>query len=118
VADVLAAEYGVSWPTAHEAPVAAAAHGLPEPEPTAVLGIDETRFGSVQWILDRITSRRSDPRMTSCVDCARGHPGALLGPELHRLVTLLARSSRMVTKPIQLRSDREGAGKGGSSEPH
>ena len=78
VADV-AAEYGVSWPTAHQALVAAAAHWLPEPEPTAVLGIDETRFRSVRWILDGITWRRSDPWMTSFVDCTPGHPGALLG---------------------------------------
>ena len=56
VADV-AAEYGVSWPTAHKALVAAAAHWLPEPEPTAVLGIDETRLRSVRWILDGITRR-------------------------------------------------------------
>jgi transposase len=59
IADV-AAEYGVSWPTAHKALVVAA-DWLPEPEPTAVLGIDETRFGSVRWILDGITWRRSDP---------------------------------------------------------
>jgi transposase len=51
----LAAEHGVSWPTAHKALVAAAARWLPETEPTAVLGVDETRFGSVRWILDGIT---------------------------------------------------------------
>jgi transposase len=78
VADV-AAEYQVSWPTAHRALVAAAARWLPEPEPTAVLGIDETRFRSVRWILDGITWRRSDPWMTSFVDCTPGQPGALLG---------------------------------------
>jgi transposase len=44
VTDV-AAEYGVSWPTAHRALVTAAARRLPEPEPTAVLGIDETDSG-------------------------------------------------------------------------
>jgi hypothetical protein len=52
---------------------------LPEPEPTAVLGIDETRFGPVRWILDGITWRRSDPWLTSFMDCTPGHPGALLG---------------------------------------
>jgi hypothetical protein len=60
---MFAAEHGVSWPTAHKALVAAAARWLPEPEPTAMLGIDETRFGSVRWILDGITWRRSDPWM-------------------------------------------------------
>jgi hypothetical protein len=52
-------------PTAHKALVAAAAHWLPEPEPTAVLGIDETRFGSVRWLLDGITWRRSEPSISS-----------------------------------------------------
>jgi hypothetical protein len=41
VTDV-AAKYGVSWRTAHTALVVAARRWLPEPEPTAMLGIDET----------------------------------------------------------------------------
>ena len=52
---------------------------LPEPEPTTRLGIDETRFRSVRWILDGITWRRSDPWLTSFVDCSRDGPGSLLG---------------------------------------
>src|SRR4029450_13886534 len=56
----VAGEYGVSWPTAHKAMVIAAATWLPEPTPTSRLGIDETRFRSVRWILDGITWRRSD----------------------------------------------------------
>ena len=59
VSDV-AAEYGVSWPTAHKALVAAATRWLPEPEPTAVLGIDETGFRSVRWILE---ASRGDGRI-------------------------------------------------------
>lgn len=78
VTDV-ATEYGVSWPTAHRALVAAAARWLPEPEPTTILGIDETRFRSVRWILDGVTWRRSDPWLTSFVDCTPGRPGGLLG---------------------------------------
>jgi transposase len=78
VADV-AREYGVSWPTAHQALVSQAARWLPVPEPTARLGIDETRFRSVRWILDGITWRRSDPWLTSFVDCSRDGPGSLLG---------------------------------------
>ena len=54
VSDV-AAEYGVSWPTVHQALVVAAAKWLPTPDPTRRLGIDETRFASVRWILDDIT---------------------------------------------------------------
>jgi hypothetical protein len=75
----VAGEYGVSWPTAHKALVVAAAKWLPEPPPTPRLGIDETRFGSVRWILDGITWKRSDPWLTSFVDCSRDGPGSLLG---------------------------------------
>jgi transposase len=78
VSDV-AREFGVSWPTAHKALVDAAARWLPEPEPTSRLGIDETRFRSVRWILDGITWRRSDPWLTSFVNCSRDGPGSLLG---------------------------------------
>ena len=60
VSDV-AAEYTVSWRTAHKALVAAAARWLPEPSPTSRLGIDETRFRSIRWVLDGITWKRSDP---------------------------------------------------------
>ena len=48
VAEV-ADSFGVSWPTAHKAVVAAAEAAGGEPEPTAVLGIDETRRGRVRW---------------------------------------------------------------------
>ena len=75
----VAGEYGVSWPTAHRALIAAAARWLPEPTPTRRLGIDETRFGSVRWILDGVTWKRSDPWLTSFVDCSRDGPGSLLG---------------------------------------
>ena len=75
----VAREYGVSWPTAHRALVAAAARWLPEPTPTTRLGIDETRFRSVRWLLDGITWRRSDPWLTSFVDCSADGPGSLLG---------------------------------------
>jgi transposase len=78
VADV-AAEYGVSWPTAHQALIAAAARWLPAPTPTRVLGIDETRFRTVRWILDGISWKRSDPWLTSFVDCSIEGPGSLLG---------------------------------------
>jgi len=78
VSDV-AGEYGMSWPTAHKALVAASAKWLPEPAPTTRLGIDETRFRSVRWILNGITWKRSDPWLTSFVDCSRDGPGSLLG---------------------------------------
>jgi|tagenome__1003787_1003787.scaffolds.fasta_scaffold20860633_2 transposase len=78
VSDV-AREYGISWPTAHQALVSAAARWLPEPESTPRLGIDETRFRSVRWLLDGVTWRRSDPWLTSFVDCSADGPGSLLG---------------------------------------
>lgn len=48
VAEVAAA-HGVSWPTAHRAFVAHAEKVLAEPQPTPVLGIDETRRGKPRW---------------------------------------------------------------------
>jgi transposase len=78
VSDV-AREYQLSWPTAHKALVAAAARWLPKPTPTSRLGIDETRFRSVRWILDGILWKRSDPWLTSFVDCSGDRPGSLLG---------------------------------------
>jgi transposase len=75
----VASEYGVSWPTAHKALVAAAARWLPEPKPTSRLGIDETRFRSVRWVLDGIVWKRPDPWLTSFVDCSSDGPGSLLG---------------------------------------
>jgi len=59
--------------------MAAAARWLPEPTPTRRLGIDETRFRSVRWILDGVTWKRSDPWLTSFVDCSNDGPGSLLG---------------------------------------
>ena len=72
-------EYGVSWPTAHRALVAAATRWLPAPEPTPVLGIDETRARSVRWLLEPAGWRRSNPWMTSFVDARADRPGLLLG---------------------------------------
>ncbi len=75
----VAAEYGVSWPTAHKALVVATTRWLPEPTSTSRLGIDETRFRSVRWLLDGISWRRSDPWLTSFVDCSSAGSGSLLG---------------------------------------
>ncbi len=41
--------HGVSWPTAHRAFVVHADAQLTEPQPTPVLGIDETRRGKPRW---------------------------------------------------------------------
>jgi transposase len=78
VSDV-AGEHRVGWHTAHTALVAAAARWLPEPAPTRVLGIDETRARSVRWILEPAGWRRSDPWLTSFVDADPNGPGRLLG---------------------------------------
>lgn len=75
----VAAEFEVSWPTAHQALVTAAASWLPEPTPTSRLEIDESRFRSVRWLLDGITWKRSDPWLTSFVDCSADGPRSLLG---------------------------------------
>ncbi len=77
--DEVARCHGVSWPTAHRALVAAATQWLPEPEPTRVLGIDETRARSVRWVLADAGWRRTDPWLTSFVDADTTSPGQILG---------------------------------------
>ena len=75
----VAAEHGVAWHTAHRALVVAATRWLPEPTPTAVLGIDETRARSVRWLRETTGWRRSDPWLTSFVDADPARRGLLLG---------------------------------------
>jgi transposase len=74
----VAAAHGVSWPTAHRAFVAHAAAELAEPQPTPVLGIDETRRGKPRWGRCTETGRwvRIDPWDTGFVDLA-GDQGLL-----------------------------------------
>jgi transposase len=48
VAEV-AESFGVSWPTAHASVTEVAEAAAAEPEPTPVLGIDETRRGRPRW---------------------------------------------------------------------
>jgi hypothetical protein len=64
--------HSVSWPTAHRAFVAHAEALLADPEPVAVLGIDETRRGKPRWEQCAVTGRwvRVDPWDTGFVDLA------------------------------------------------
>ena len=73
----VAAAHGVSWPTVQRAVVARGAVELVEPEPVAVLGMDETRFGRPALAARRRACRRPDP-----VACARirGRPGSSTSP--------------------------------------
>jgi transposase len=70
----VASAHGVSWPTVQRAVVARGAVELVEPEPTAVLGMDETRFGRPRWLPDgahadgRVRWVRTDPWETGFVD--------------------------------------------------
>jgi transposase len=79
----VAAAHGVSWPTVQRAVVARGAAELVEPEPVAVLGMDETRFGRPRWLPDgvhpdgRARWRRTDPWETGFVDITGAQ--ALLG---------------------------------------
>ena len=74
----VAGSHGVSWPTAHAAFVEHADALLLDPEPTAVLGIDETRRGKPRWVRDSPDEswRRVDPYDTGFVDLA-GDQGLL-----------------------------------------
>ena len=71
VAEV-ADSFGVTWPTAHAAFVEHAQPRLGEPEPTSVLGIDETRRGRPRWVRDEAAAgwRRIDAYDTGFVDLA------------------------------------------------
>lgn len=62
----------VSWPTAHRAFVQVADAVLAEPEPTPVLGIDETRRGKPRWVRDPVAGTwvRIDAYDTGFVDLA------------------------------------------------
>jgi transposase len=77
VAEVASA-FAMSWPTAHAAFVEHAERLLIDPEPTTVLGIDETRRGKPRWVRDSDTEhwRRVDPYDTGFVDLA-GDQGLL-----------------------------------------
>jgi transposase len=68
----VAASHAVSWPTAHRAFIAHAEVLLAEPEPVAVLGIDETRRGKPRWAHcpDGAGWVRLDPWDTGFVDLA------------------------------------------------
>lgn len=74
----VAAEHAVSWPTAHRAFIAHADALLVEPQPTTVLGIDETRRGKPRWEWCAEMQRwvRVDPWDTGFVDLA-GDQGLL-----------------------------------------
>jgi transposase len=78
----VAAAHAVSWPTVQRAVVAHGALELAEPEPTTVLGMDETRFGRPRWLPDgvradgRVRWVRTDPWETGFVDIA-GDQGLL-----------------------------------------
>jgi transposase len=70
----VAAAHGVSWPTVQRAVVGHGTVELVDPEPVAVLGMDETRFGRPRWLPDgthddgRIRWKRTDPWETGFVD--------------------------------------------------
>jgi transposase len=74
----VAIAHGVSWPTAHRAFIAHAEELLGEPQPTPVLGIDETRRGKPRWEHCAETGHwvRVDPWDTGFVDLA-GSQGLL-----------------------------------------
>lgn len=75
--------YQVSWPTVQRALDAHASQVLGEPEPTPLLGIDETRFGAVRWVRGAEGGWvRLEPWQTGFVDlrCPRTEAGqGLLG---------------------------------------
>ncbi|KAA8955108.1 ISL3 family transposase, partial [Mycobacterium sp.] len=89
--------HGVSWPTAHRAFVAHADTVLAEPQPTRVLGIDETRRGAPRWQRCPNTGRwvRVDPWDTGFVDLAgdQGLLGQAEGRTAAAVITWLSERS-------------------------
>jgi transposase len=75
----VSAEYQVSWPVTHRQYAVHADALLTEPEPPAVLGIDETRRGTPKWIQDPVTGRwvRTERFETNFTDLSGS--GRLLG---------------------------------------
>ncbi len=63
----------------HELAFLESGAGTYEPEPTPVLGIDETRARTVRWVLQEAGWRRCDPWLTSFVDADPQRQGPLLG---------------------------------------
>lgn len=69
----VAEAHDVSWPTVHRAVVVAVAMLPAELEPTAVLGIDETRYGRPKWVRGEAAKwRLSDPWETGIMDLSGG----------------------------------------------
>ena len=73
----VAAAHGVSWPTVQRAVVVHGAVELVEPEPTTVLGMDETRFGRPRWLPD---GRRMTTAGSGGGARIRGRPGSSTSP--------------------------------------
>jgi transposase len=104
VAEVAEA-FGVSWPTAHAAVVEAAEAAAAEPEPTPVLGIDETRRGRPLWTLSLETGRwvRTDAWDTGFVDLAgdQGLLGQVTGRTTACVVTWLGERTPQFREAIR-----------------
>jgi hypothetical protein len=80
----VALAHGVSWPTVQRAVVEHAAVELVEPEPTTVLGMDETRFGRPRWLPDGTHAdgqiRWQSPCAASAAAPGLAHPARSLPP--------------------------------------
>jgi len=117
-----ASAHGVSWPTAHAAFVEHADALLAEPEPTTVLGIDETRRGKPRWVRDSEAEpwRRVDPYDTGFVDLARrsGPARTTRGPQQRHGHGPAGGTGPRVLRGDQVRGDRPGRGLGQSRPRH
>ena len=104
VAEV-AGSFSVSWPTANIAAAQAADATLGEPEPTVVLGIDETRRGKPRWVRDGENGRwvRTDAWDTGFVDLAgdQGLLGQVTGRTSDCVVDWLTRRSPQFRETIR-----------------
>ena len=76
----VAAAHRVSWPTVQRAVVVHAAIELVEPQPTTVLGMDETRFGRPRWLPDGTHDGPGEDGRVRWRARIRGRPGSSTSP--------------------------------------
>lgn len=97
--------HSVSWPTAHAAFVEHAAALLSSPQPTRVLGIDETRRGKPRWVRDGQDGpwRRIDAYDTGFVDLdgAQGLLGQREGRTSAAVVSWLSEQTPQFREAIE-----------------
>ncbi len=104
----VAAELGVSWPVAHRGYVSHADMVLTEPEPPAMLGIDEARRSTPKWTPDPATDlwARAERFETNFTDLPGKARCSARSPDRHGRHRVAGRPRPGLQAPGRLRSNR------------